>query len=317
MEIKRVFVDGKYPNHVEALKCQIIEGDPSFQITDDFKDCDIYLAFDLIDKNYLRSLTKNKTIKVLIRQEPKIVLPETYNARILFEFDLTIDIGKSDSSHGKVINWPQDLSKNTHKRYVKKEKVVMVNSNLLSLADGEMYSLRRQAISNLHNLDIYGYQWNNSFFNKLKTCCRELNKYKFRFRNIRLAGLKLYFKEIDNYLGQVEDKRATISSYKYCLVIENSIDYVSEKVFDSLLSECIPIYVGPELSRFEIPPNLYFQAKPNLVDIENKIEAAKKIDFNEWRNSLNSWVSAPSTYQNWSQQLFIEKIFKVIQEIYQ
>lgn len=317
MEIKRIFLDGKYPNQVKALRNQVIEGDFPFQITEDFDNCDIYLAFDLIDKVCLGLGTSNNIIKILIRQEPKIVLPQIYNEQILVGFDLVIDIGKSDSIRGKVINWPQDLRKYTNRMDAKEEKIVMINSNLLSMADGEMYSLRRQAISNLNNLDLYGYQWNNSFLKKLKTFCLELKKYRLEIHNIKLAGLKFYFKHMDNYLGQVEDKRATMSIYKYSLVIENSIDYVSEKLFDSLLSECIPIYVGPDLSRFKIPSYLYFQAKPNLEDIKNKIEAAKKTDFNEWRNRLNSWISTPSTYENWSQDLFLSKIFTVIQEIYQ
>ena len=318
MEIKRIFLDGKYPNQVKALRSQVIEGDFPFQITEDFDNCDIYLAFDLIDKVCLISGTSNNIIKILIRQEPKIVLPQIYDEQITAKFDLVIDIGRSDSIRSKAINyWPQDLRKYTNRMDAKEEKIVMINSNLLSLADGEMYSLRRQAISNLKNLDLYGYQWNNSFFKKLKTFCLELKKYKLEIHNIKLAGLKLYFKHMDNYLGQVEDKRATMSIYKYCLVIENSIDYVSEKLFDSLLSECIPIYVGPDLSRYKIPSYLYFQAKPNLDDIKNKIEAAKKTDFNEWRNRLNSWIATPNTYENWSQDLFLSKIFTVIQEIYQ
>ena len=317
MEIKRIFLDGKYPNQVKALRNQVIEGDFPFQITEDFDNCDIYLAFDLIDKVCLGSGTSNNIIKILIRQEPKIVLPQIYNEQILVEFDLVIDIGKSDSIRGKAINWPQDLRKYTNRTDAKEEKIVMINSNLLSLADGEMYSLRRQAISNLKNLDLYGYQWNNSFLKKLKTFCLELKKYRLEIHNIKLDGLKFYFKHMDNYLGQVEDKRATMSIYKYSLVIENSIDYVSEKLFDSLLSECIPIYVGPDLSRYKIPSYLYFQAKPSLEDIKNKIEAAKNTDFNEWRNCLNSWISTPSTYENWSQDLFLSKIFTVIQEIYQ
>ena len=317
MEIKRIFLDGKYPNQVKALRNEVIEGDFPFQITEDFDNCDVYLAFDLIDKVCLGSGTSNNIIKILIRQEPKIVLPQIYNEQILVGFDLVIDIGKSDSIRGKAINWPQDLRKYTNRMDAKEEKIVMINSNLLSMADGEMYSLRRQAISNLKNLDLYGYQWNNSFLKKLKTFCLELKKYRLEIHNIKLDGLKFYFKHMDNYLGQVEDKRATMSIYKYSLVIENSIDYVSEKLFDSLLSECIPIYVGPDLSRFKIPSYLYFQAKPNLEDIKNKIEAAKKTDFNEWRNCLNSWISTPSTYENWSQDLFLSKIFTVIQEIYQ
>ena len=136
-------------------------------------------------------------------------------------------------------------------------------------------------------------------------------------QKIRISGLKYFFRYNSNYLGEVGDKRAVMVKYKYCLVIENSSEYLSEKLFDALLSGCIPIYVGPDLTKYEIPTNLYLQAKPNLVDVRAKISDAKKVNFNEWRKNLNLWLSSPKTYEDWSQDLFLKKIMRIIEKCHQ
>ena len=150
---------------------------------------------------------------------------------------------------------------------------------------------------------------------KIKTFSIELKKYAWQVNLLRIKGIKYYFRHYNNYLGEVLDKRSVLSMYKYCLVIENSSDYLSEKLFDALLSGCIPIYVGPDLANFEIPGNLFLQAEPNLNDIKFKINEAKKINYNQWVENLNIWLSELKTYENWSEHLFLPKILKLVKEI--
>jgi hypothetical protein len=315
VEINRVFVVGKYSKQVYSIQNQIKNGNYSLQVVSEFNDCDLYLSFDLVDYTCITNYSNSKIMKVLIRQEPKIVLPQTYMEENIANFDYIIDVGKLKSGKLRVLNWPQDLTPYIKNPKTKNNRVVIINSNLLSLAKGENYSLRRQAINCIQELDLYGYQWNNSFDKKIKTFFIELKKYAFKFNLLRIKGIKSYFRYYDNYLGEVEDKRSVISMYKYCLVIENSSDYLSEKLFDALLSGCIPIYVGPDLAKYEIPRSLYLQAQPNLNDIRFKINEAKKINYNEWVENLNIWLSESKTYENWSEHLFLSKIFKLVNDI--
>jgi hypothetical protein len=85
-----------------------------------------------------------------------------------------------------------------------------------------------------------------------------------------------------------------------------------KKLFDSLLSGCIPIYVGPNLAKYEVPKSLYLQAEPNVDDIRSKINEAKKINYNEWVDNLHIWLSESETYENWSEHLFLSKILKLV-----
>jgi hypothetical protein len=50
-------------------------------------------------------------------------------------------------------------------------------------------------------------------------------------------------------------------------VIENSADYLSEKLIDAVISGTIPIYVGPNLNTFGLPAELAYQVNGDLSSI--------------------------------------------------
>lgn len=99
------------------------------------------------------------------------------------------------------------------------------------------------------------------------------------------------------YRGYAASKYQTLSQYRYNLAIENSVEdwYISEKIFDSLLCGCMPIYHGSE-KIFDLLPNEWFHYLPDLSPksiklaanlaktdsylsvAENRAEIAKEID---------------------------------------
>jgi hypothetical protein len=279
--------------------------------------CDAAVFIDLIDSESFNILKNSNVFKVLVRQEPKLILPKNYNVDLVIRFDHIIDIGKSREDLSQNINWPQDLSYHLDAVNGKKTNFVIINSNLLSLKGGENYSLRRKIVAEIQTLDLYGFQWNNSYFDKLLTFAKELKKNLPRIHQVKLSGLRFYFRTFDNFLGEVKNKREVMSLYKHSLVIENSCDYVSEKLFDSFLSGCIPVYVGPDLSKYDIPESLYIQAEPNLEDIKSKMIYAQGVNHAEWSSRLRSWLADESTYKNWSSKFFFSKILTSIENVYQ
>jgi hypothetical protein len=316
MEIRNAYIDCKYFEQKSELIKELNKAQYSIELVDNFDACDLYIAFDKINRTVLNSLSEH-VFKVLVRQEPRIVLMETYTKDNTEQFDHVIDVGKVKNSENSVINWPQDLSKDFSNVKNRSEKIAVINSNLLSLAKGENYSLRRQIALEIHEIDLYGYQWNNGFRSKVSILIKEFRKYAFKVNNIKFCGLKHFFRFFNNYLGEVKDKREILSNYKYSIVIENSSDYLSEKLFDVMFSGCIPIYIGPNLTNYEIPDYLYIQAKPEISDIKEKILYAKSKDYNEWLDKLKIWSMDPKTYNNWSKDLFVSKIFSNIENLYQ
>ena len=74
-------------------------------------------------------------------------------------------------------------------------------------------------------------------------------------------------RKMKNYRGYSPIKFETISQYRYNLVIENSKEdwYISEKIFDSLICGCMPIYYGSD-KIFEILPREWFIYLPDLTN---------------------------------------------------
>ena len=50
------------------------------------------------------------------------------------------------------------------------------------------------------------------------------------------------------------------------LVIENEKTYLSEKLFNALLAGCIPIYIGPELTKFKLPRGIAIEIHEPLAE---------------------------------------------------
>ena len=313
-----IYVDGKYSKEATNDLFDIEASQNSkLKRVKNPSNCEIYIAFDKIDKKVLKNFIKKKVFKVLVRNEPLIVIPQNYKARNTKLFDLVIDIGKQHNSKNIVLNWPQDLSTFHFNPTNRLGRMVVINSNLLSLKLGENYSLRRRAIKNIKELDLYGYQWNNSFKTKIGVILKEFRKSIFSLNSFYLNGLKYYMSNFENYLGPVSNKKATLAKYKYSLIIENSSDYVSEKLFDSLTAGCIPLYVGPRLTKFAIPTHLVFQAEPNLDSIKRQIMEAHKVDYQIWLDKLQAWLTDSKTQKSWSNIYFSKKLEDLILKHYQ
>jgi hypothetical protein len=313
-----IYVETRYANTLNEFKEYLVKNpQANWKLVGSPLDCQIALFFDIVESENVDIVDNLGVLKILVRQEPELVVPKNYDAALVAKFDHIIEIGKSREDLTKNINWPQDFSNHLNADNFKKDKFVIINSNLLSLRAGENYSLRRKVIGQIPTLDLYGFQWNNSYFDKLLAFVKEFKKYMPRIYELKLSGLKYYFKTFDNYLGAVSNKREVISLYKYSVVIENSCDYVSEKLFDAFLSGCFPVYVGPNLSRYDLPENLYIQAEPNFIDIKKKMVCAQETDLAQWSARLKTWLAEDRTYKNWSSELFFAKILNAINNVYQ
>ena len=63
-----------------------------------------------------------------------------------------------------------------------------------------------------------------------------------------------------SYRGEVRDKRAVLLRSKFSFCYENTRgpdNYITEKIFDSMVSGCVPIYWGPENIEEHVPSNCY------------------------------------------------------------
>jgi hypothetical protein len=313
MEIKKkIFLISRYDitrwiniiNTIDKLK---------WEVTDSPDTAEYVISFDAIINDSRFEKTKN----VLLREEPSIVLPSNYKPQNLNQFQLIIDIGKLQTENNITLRHLQNLSVKKIDSSSRSNRLVVINSNLLSLRKGELYSLRRRAIHNLEMIDVFGYGWEKSFSNKIKTVLIEFRNILRTPSKFHIIGQLDFLKKTPRYKGSTPDKFKTLSNYKFALVIENSYEFFSEKFFDAILGGCIPIYVGLDLNQFKIPDNLYLKAEANLHSIAKAYETAKSMDYKLWENQAADWLNNKDTYKLWSEEAFFINLDKVISEFYQ
>lgn len=306
--MKKVYIQGRY-NDVDKIKLEAKNLTRlQWEVVDNSSDCDYFISFDSINIGN----KKSNVNYILIRNEPKIILPECYNYKNEIKFNLIIEVGKPINSNLISVNHPQNL-KMTENNDRFKDRVIIINSNLFSLRQGEQYSLRRRAIQKFDFIDLYGYGWNKSFFQKVKTLIIEIVHLFAYPSRLNLKGQLNYFVKFRKYKGEISNKNLVNSKYRYSLVIENSPTYISEKLFDAITSGCIPIYVGIDLDQFGIPTSLYVKAEPNLTSIQSAYERAKEIDYSDWDSKRRIWISSEEVKKKWSRDLFLFNIKKAIE----
>jgi hypothetical protein len=238
-----------------------ILGENGFEIVEEYSE-DVYA---IIANSHKHSFMENEEFekielsrRVLILWEPYIVETERYEADTLSKYAHIFAPSRmwADRVHGVAFNWPQDpilkddtIFENWEARL---EKVVVVQGNKFSARQGELYSLRRNVLSKLNRnkLDLYGANWNLGFRFDLRQWIQAVLKSKFA--DLSLKSIGGIGRRYSNYNNEVNDKQKTLEKYQISLVIENSADFVSEKLFDSIRAGCLTIYVGPNLDFFEL-----------------------------------------------------------------
>jgi hypothetical protein len=105
----------------------------------------------------------------------------------------------------------------------------------------------------------------------------------------------------DNIKGEIWNKHIGLDEYKFSIACENSIqkNYVSEKFWDVVLTETIPIYLGCNNIDEFIPENCY-------ISLNNK-------SMEEMVESINDVLTNPDYYYN----MYIKNILQLKQDFFQ
>jgi hypothetical protein len=217
-----------------------------------------------------------KSRRTLVLWEPYIVEKERYQKSILenYGFVYAPSIEWAQKVGARSFNWPQDsvqkIEDFTQWNY-RINKAIIIQGNKFSARKGEMYSLRRKVLRKLETkIDLFGTDWNRGIgFDWLHWSMSAINS---TIKELKLNSLSGIGKKYKNYFGGVASKTDTLKKYRVAIVIENSCDFVSEKLFDSISSGCIVIYVGPDLTKFGIDIPTLIQVRPSLADVKKSLD---------------------------------------------
>lgn len=215
--------------------------------------------------------------RFLVFWEPYIVDRERYKFETASHYGYLFFPSKFWNIHNlnnaRFFNWPQDEigeieDFDSWKR--RKNKFTLIQGNKFSATKGELYTLRRNLISQSNSdLEFYGRNWNEGFLLDLARWLNSVRKSKIsEFSYKSSQGIGRFY---DNYRGDTENKLMTHKSYRHSIVIENMDNYISEKLFDSVAGGCNTIYVGPDLSQFGVEKSGIIQIEPEIDKLKSTI----------------------------------------------
>ena len=236
--------------------------------------------------------------RVLIKLEPSVIVPEYQGARVASLFTAVMEMGRPFAK--PTYAYPQDWDTTFFEQVDRHDSLVAINANKYSFVPGELYSLRATAYSGVSSLDLYGMGWNRSVSENLLKMAKEIQTSSSGGLPLTLGCVKNLWTAPKSYKGTSQLKLETLSNYKYSLVIENSLEFMTEKLIDSILAGTMPIYVGPPVETLGVPSNLFFRAAPNLEDIRRAIGQAAESNWQVWHDSAREWISDPSSEERWA-----------------
>lgn len=267
---------------------------------------------DLFIRLRLR-LRNRRGLQVLVVQEPRVVLPTNYRWWVR-GFDEIHYLGfieapvSRKSHHGR---WPNQTMSPYAKTHSDGHGTVMINSNKVSAVPGGLYKLRFQCYQEISGLQLAGWGWKSSRLTKLSIGIKALALASIALERPQLSTVLRWVMRPPLQLSTVEDKFSFLRRFRFALVIENSIEYTSEKVFDALLAGIVPIYVGPPLS--PAIENLVVRAQPCVESIKRALEEAEKLDTKVWNQARLEFLNSQEA-KLWDKKVVIQGIWRTIQE---
>jgi hypothetical protein len=250
---------------------------------------------------------------LLLIQEPSVVRPFHRKDFYQNRFARLIELGRTgEFGH----QWPA-LYLHKFSEYSKTPKLsraCLIGSNKVSLLPGELYTLRRLVIDATPVVDLYGQGWNASKSMKLKQLCFELYNSALALRPPSLRPMAMFFSRTPANYGSVQDKLEVNSRYKVSVVIENSSEFMSEKLLEAISAGSIPVYVGPEPSKFGIPDGLTVWVDPNVESIQDGISRALRMDYSVWASLCSEWIT-DSNIQLWSLERYWDRVHRELQDL--
>ena len=232
----------------------------------------------------------------LIVLEPKVTSPMSYLPKRITRFSHRFAASPIWASmlSGHEFPWPQDLTPKTSSPGGTFD-ASLIAAEKRSAVQGSLYGLRREIIQEADRaglrLAVAGRGWMGSVPGRiaagLKAAVKASSARQLPRMREALGDLAIRPRFP---LGPIEDKVQAYGIAPVAIVVENSADYISEKLVDALLYGVVPIYVGPPLKDFGMPAGIAVQVPP---DAKAVVAAASKLDGLErarLRGNASVWL---------------------------
>jgi hypothetical protein len=228
---------------------------------------------------------------ILLRDEPMSIFPSQFESRVekLYSLVLTPGMTRELSGMDTFIPWPYESNANPNvpkktdvdilqqvlsKSFPisqevwnsRENEIVLISSNKVSPKKSLFHEFRRLVAHNAqtYNILVYGELWDANLKRKV---VHRLAVLLFAIRNRSSVSIRSVYGNLHwkyKTYGAVDNKFDVLVRCKISIVLENSDTTISEKLFDSILAGCVPIYIGPKLSSVELPDNIALECEPKI-----------------------------------------------------
>ena len=237
--------------------------------------------------------------RALIMMEPAVSQPALHSRSYLDLFGQIFAASREWAIEAGAIPflWPQDISPATV-RVPTTADVAMLCANKRSAMPKSLYGLRRGVIRELQARDgalaLFGSGWNESNLSYLSQATRSVVKATFTRTapSLREAFGRVSVTE-STARGFIADKSTGVASAPVSVVVENSPDYVSEKLVDVIRVGKVPVYVGPNLDNYLIPSEVAVAVEPNVPAIMDGIRRAYSDAGRDAQRLGAEWLASP------------------------
>lgn len=234
----------------------------------------------------------------LFPMEIEAIKPNNWNMDRHNEFDALFTY-RTDLVDGKRyiwLNFSQNMEYRPGAGLDGKQKLcTLIAGHKKNVHPKELYSERIRAIRWFENnhenaFDLYGMGWDRAFFHRPKI---------MRILNRSELLTKMFAPRFPSYRGIVTSKIPVLNIYRFSICFENARDipgYVTEKIFDSIMAGCIPIYWGaPDIKNF-VPEDCFidFTAFRNYEELYAYMVGISDNEFQGYLDRFERYIAKAS-----------------------
>lgn len=262
------------------------------------EEMDALVFIDMPDRKnqyFRKALTMGIPLYLMILESP-LVRKENYDPANHRHFTrvLTYDDSLIDGVFYVKLNYAFSFPDGVRSTSPDREKLcVMIAGNKKSRHPQELYSERIKAIRWFEehhpaDFDLYGLGWDEHSFRGMKLS---------RFLNPVKVMKKLFAPRYASYRGRVERKRPVLERYRFSLCYENIKDvpgYITEKIFDSFLAGCVPVYLGANNVTDHVPPDCFIDRRrfESYDELYNCLASMPAARFREYQENIVRYLQS-------------------------
>ncbi len=195
--------------------------------------------------------------------------------------------------------------------------LVLIAGNKVSPVSSANYQIRRKLARQIPSklLEVYGPLWNDSLYLKLR---HRVAVFVAALRQGTFPNLiEIYgnlFLRYTNARGMVADKHKLLQDSRFSLVIENSNSIVTEKLFDSVLNGCIPIYIGSDLDKIGFPKGAVITVSGESEEITKILCTLNEVQIERYLFEMSTFINSKDFLDVWGAKSVYRKIAQIVHE---